>query len=244
MTIRQSFIPVVTNDSQVVGFVPVSPAIEFNGGETTVSLSGITYGLKWINVGGRKPPFNRREIAAIPITPSEWRMNNFPVGYMPNPEYYFAPFYTERSIVHDSGSPATDWFMWLFTYGDTIQTGTVEPVPDPENPEEMIDVWELSAEFASNPNCSYIDVEWAQFAPEGKEPVSITVQSTPVWLAVMFAASDLSANTLGFTMAQASPIMRMFRRDTVTPGEYMIEGIRILSSDGTTSEFNLRLVVT
>jgi hypothetical protein len=242
MSTIQSFIPVVTWNTRVVGYVPVNPPMEFDGSETSINLGGYEYPLFWIDVDRKNFRNPKKRVASIQITPSQERMSDYPFGFYHNPDYYFAPFYTERSIVHDHNG-ATDWFHWLFVYGESKEP-EIDPGPGPD-PTEETDVWELTAEFASNSNCSFVDVDWTQFAPAGTTPdhLELDTSTLPDWLSVMFATRDMSSSMLGATMAETSPTMRLFRKATVSEGEYMIEGVRIHLIGGDTYVFDIRLVV-
>lgn len=239
---KQAFVPVITWGSTVVGYIPVSPPIEFTGTETEILLQGYSYSIHWLRVN-HKNNYDPKSIATIRISPTQERWHDYPPGFYANPGYAYNPFYTERSIVHDKHG-GTDWFDWLFVYGETMDPGDADP-PVPPDPDGGNEVWILSAEFASNPDCAFVDIDWTAFAPEGTTPLSLELgQEKPGWLATMFARSDMSSNISGFSMAEVAPILRLFRSGSVSPGEYMIPSNVMSLEGGGQYTFDLRLDVT
>lgn len=238
----QYFLPVISNGTRVHGFVPLAVPYEFVGDETELTIGEHTFQLTWVDVPKRRYRGDFR-IACISVPASAFRGNSaLPPGYHPNPDRYFYSVYQERDVIH-WGPINLDPLYWALTYGTVVPpVGPPGPLPDPEDPPEVL-MWTVEAPFVSSQECAFIDLDWTQFAPEGRVPSALFIhEGLPGWLKHMFVRADMNVNTLGMTQAAVSPTVRLFRAAQPIAGDYDIN-MEIGMLDGSMYQFILRLTV-
>ena len=236
----QSHLPVIVDTTrQVVGSIPLHLPIGWSGSETTVVLGGHTVPLAWAVVDTVYK--DRRCMAYVPITQSDFRQGKFPVYFQRNPDFYFPQFHAERDVLHWGPPPIPDFWKWIFIRGATMV---------PEMPEPPVPVvheaprWTIEVPMLSSAECAFIDLDWTQFAPPDFYPVSLAFPNQaaiPSFLQTSLISADMSQAMAGLTQAEATPILRVYRINAPVAGTYSVP--MEISARDATHEFLLDIVI-
>jgi hypothetical protein len=231
----QSHLPVIIDTTlSVVGSIPLYVSVGWVGNETTIVLGGTPVPLAWMY---RDTVYNeKRKIAYVPITQSDFRQGRFPVYFRRNPDFYFPAFHAERDVLHWGAPPIPDYWMWLFTHGATMIPELPDPGIESETPH-----WTMEVPMLSSADCAFVDLDWTQFAPAGVPATGITFSGFPLFMQAALISEDPSQAMAGLTQAEATPVMRIYRVNAPTAGTFSIP--MTLHSKDADFEFILDIVV-
>lgn len=230
---RQSHIPVIVEETlEVAGSIPLYEEIDFTGTEATVTIGGYEVPLFWLP---RQTVHGLRTIATVRITMSEYRRGKFPVYFQRTPQFYFPQFFAERSVLHWGAPPIPDYWLWVFTHGETKSPTAPGGPPGEDN-----NVWTIEVPMLSSADCAFVDVDWTQFVP-GAVGIQVDQTSVPSFMQLSLISQDMSQTLIGLTQAEATPTLRMYRIAAPTAGSYDIN-MDLVSASGV-SRIVLRTVV-